>query len=54
MKPIKEEELHLLLTAYVGALFEVVVHDFPQEEDRHYLKTFQAFFYPGWRKVLGL
>ncbi len=54
VKPIKEEELHLLLTAYVGALFEVVVHDFPQEEARHYLKTFQAFFYPGWRKVLGL
>lgn len=33
--PVKEvlpEELHLLMSAYITALFEVVVHDFPQEE----------------------
>lgn len=55
--PVKEvlpEELHLLMSAYITALFEVVVHDFPQEEARHYLTTFQAFFCPGWRAVLGL
>lgn len=54
VKMVKEEELHLLLSAYVTALFEVVVHDFPKEEARHYLETFQAFFYPGWRAILGL
>lgn len=54
VKDIKEEELHLLMSAYVTALFEVVVHDFPLEDARHYLETFRAFFYPGWRAVLGL
>ena len=54
VKMVKEEELHLLLSAYVTALFEVVVHDFPKEEARHYLETFQTFFYPGWRAILGL
>ncbi len=54
VKEVREEELHLLLSAYVNALFEVVVHDFPQEEAKHYLKTFQEFFYPGWRAILGL
>ena len=54
VKNVRPEELHLLLSAYVTALFEVVVHDFPLEDAKHYLKTFQTFFYPGWRAVLGL
>ena len=32
VKEIRPEELHLLLTAYVRALFEVVVHDFPEKK----------------------
>lgn len=54
VKEVRTEELHLLLSAYVTALFEVVVHDFPKEDAMHYLQTFQEFFYPGWRAVLGL
>lgn len=54
VKNVRPEEMHLLMSAYVTALFEVVVHDFPQEDARHYLETFQAFFYPGWRAILGL
>lgn len=55
-QPVKvnEKELHLLCTAYVNAVFEVVIHDFSHEEALHYLKTLQTFFYPGWRKILGL
>lgn len=54
VKDISPDELHLLLSAYVSALFEVVVHDFPLQDAEHYLNTFQQFFYPGWRAVLGL
>lgn len=54
VREIREEELHLLLSAYVTAVFEVVVHDFSREDAVHYLKTLQQFFYPGWRAVLGL
>ncbi|MGL5437312.1 MAG: TetR/AcrR family transcriptional regulator [Lachnospiraceae bacterium] len=51
---VRPEELHLLLSAYVGALFEVVVHDLKKEDAVHYIKTLQTFFTPGWRAVLGL
>lgn len=51
---IVPKELHLLLSAYYTALFEVIVHDFSREEAEHYLETLQNFFYPGWRNILGL
>jgi len=54
VKELPTEELHLLLSAYVTALFEVVIHDFSLEQATHYLQTCKAFFYPGWRTVLGL
>ena len=54
VKGLPTEELHLLLSAYVTALFEVVIHDFSLEQATHYLQTCKAFFYPGWRTVLGL
>lgn len=54
VKEVRTEELHLLMSAYVTALFEIVVHDFTREDAIHYLSTFQAFFYPGWRVILGL
>lgn len=47
------KELHLLLSAYFMAVFEVVVHDFGKEEAEHYLDTLKNFFYPGWRAILG-
>ena len=51
---IEPEELHLLLSAYVTAMFEVVVHDFTKEKAVHYMGTLRRFFIPGWRAVLGL
>ena len=54
VRDIRPEELHLLLTAYVSAMFEVVVHDFTREDAIHYLRTLEEFFIPGWRAVLGL
>lgn len=54
VQDIPSEELHLLLTAYCNALFEVVIHDFTREQALHYMKTLRKFFYPGWRAVLGL
>lgn len=54
VRDINPKELHLLMTAYSKALFEVVVHDFTKEEAIHYLKTFREFFIPGWRAILGL
>ena len=54
VKDVEPKELHLLMSAYSAALFEIVVHDFSREEAEHYTQTLLAFFVPGWRAVLGL
>jgi AcrR family transcriptional regulator len=54
VKDIKPEELHLLLSAYYAAVFEIVIHDFSREDAEHYLQTLQTFYNPGWRAVLGI
>ena len=41
---IQPEELHLLMTAYTSALFDVVVHDFSWEEAAHFLHALETFF----------
>lgn len=51
---IRPQELHMLLSAYISAIFEIVNHDFTREDASHYLETLKKFFYPGWRAVLGL
>ena len=47
-------ELHILLSAYSTALFEPVTHRYSLEEALHCLDTVEAFFVPGWKKLLGL
>ena len=54
VRDVPPAELHLLMSAYVNALFEVVVHDFTREQAAHYLTTMERFFTPGWREILGL
>lgn len=46
-------ELHLLLTAYITALFEPVIHRYSYEEAISALKTLEQFFLPGWKKLFG-
>ncbi len=50
---MSEMQLHLLLTAYITALFEPVVHNYPKEEADEALATLEDFFLPGWKKVMG-
>ena len=50
---IKEKQLHLLMTAYISALFEPVIHNYPYEEAVASLSTIEAFFLPGWKKIMG-
>ncbi len=54
MREISRNELHLLLSAYVTALFEPVVHGYSYEEAMRCLDAVEAFFLPGWNRLLGL
>ncbi len=51
---IDEEELHMLLSAYLTACFEPIIHDCDEDKIDRYLNTIQAFFMPGWFKIMGL
>ena len=50
---INSTELHLLLSAYSTALFEPVIHSYPPEDAIRCLDTIEAFFLPGWKKLMG-
>ncbi len=50
---ITHSQLHLLLTAYVTALFEPVVHNYSYEEADLALEALEDFFLPGWKKLMG-
>ncbi|MCR5001242.1 MAG: TetR/AcrR family transcriptional regulator [Lachnospiraceae bacterium] len=51
---IDEEELHMLLSAYLTACFEPIIHDCEEAKIEKYLSTIQEFFMPGWFKIMGL
>lgn len=53
VREISPRELHLLLSAYTAALFEPVAHSYPLDEALRCLDTVEAFFLPGWKKLLG-
>jgi len=49
-----EEELHMLLSAYLTACFEPIIHDYDDEKVIKHLNTVQEFFMPGWLKIMGI
>ncbi len=54
VRDIDKNEMHLLLTAYMTALFEPVIHNYTQKEALHCLETVEVFFLPGWKNLFGL
>ncbi len=51
---ISPQKLHLLMTAYITALFEPVVHNYSYEEAVDALEILEKFFLPGWKQLMGL
>ena len=51
---ISAQQLHLILTAYLTALFEPVVHNYTYEESIEALETLEKFFLPGWKNLMGV
>ena len=50
---IVPREMHLLVTAYITALFEPVIHRYSYDEAISALKTLENYFLPGWKKLFG-
>jgi len=49
---IKPVQLHMLLTAYISALFEPVIHNYPYKDAIDALETLELFFLPGWKQLM--
>lgn len=54
VQEISMEELHMLLSAYTAAIFEPVLHDYPEEQMNHCLDMASRFFLPGWKEIMGI
>ena len=54
VKVVTEEELHMLLSAYLTACFEPIIHDYDEASIEKYLSIIQAFFMPGWMRIMGI
>jgi len=46
--------IHIIYSAFLTAVFEVVVHDMPKEEAVEYVSSMFAFFNSGWKTLLHI
>ena len=53
-RDLDEEELHMLLSAYLTACFEPIIHDYDDSKVIKYLNIVQEFFMPGWLRIMGI
>ena len=53
IKGFSVQELHLLTTANVNAVFQAVEHGFTREEAMHYADTLDRFFAAAWKEFFG-
>ena len=53
VREVTDRQLHLLLSGYITAIFEPVIHNYSLEEALQCLDTLEAFFIPGWKQIMG-
>lgn len=53
IKPISEDELHVLLSAYLTAVLEPIAHDWPTDKALRCLDQVEEFFIPAWKHLMG-
>lgn len=51
---VRADLTHMLATAMINGMFEVVEHDFAREDAIQYVKELQSFFDAGWDRLLGM
>lgn len=53
IREISEDELHVILSAYMTAVLEPVAHNWPLDKALKCLDQVEAFFMPAWEKLMG-
>lgn len=47
-------EFHLLMTAYIDAFFQPLIHGLDRQDAMHYASTLEEFFQPAWKQWLQI
>ena len=50
---IDERLEHILITGMFNTFFELIIHEMPLEEAKHYLEVMRTFYTAGWMKLMG-
>lgn len=53
VREIPDEEMHMILTAYFEAFFDIVRNDVPLPEAKERAATLARFFAPGWKALFS-
>lgn len=53
-REVSDMQWHMLATAYVHLVLEIVRHDMTRKEALEHMRFIGNLLYPGWRKLLGL
>ena len=51
---ITDLQWHILATAYVHLIFEIVRHDMSKEEALQHMRFVSTLLYPGWKEIFGI
>ena len=51
--PIDARLEHILITGMFNTFFELIIHETPLEEAKHYLQAMRTFYTAGWMKLMG-
>lgn len=51
--PIDARLEHILITGMFNTFFELIIHEIPLEEAKHYLQAMRTFYTAGWMKLMG-
>lgn len=54
VKTVRRDINHMLASALFNGIFEVVAHDFPEEDALEYVNAVCDFFFAGWQRLLGI
>lgn len=53
-KEITDLQWHILATAYVHLIFEIVRHDMTRDEALQHMRFVSTLLYPGWKEIFGI
>ena len=53
IRVIREDEIHVLLSAYLTAMLEPIAHDRPTDKALRCFDLVEDFFVPAWKHIMG-